>query len=287
MADKSLQELLNSASKQGDREAQEILDNLLNGKSKRESFAERKEAILQKKKAMISESEPEEPTELQEPELEEPVELQDSEKPEESIHDVHSDSEDAVSQTINEDDSDSVFEEADPDVIPEKRTEETMALPRYRRKRELKDIVSVKNLPSEVIAACRVEFPDARSYADLLTAFVYRHSGKSFPVDDVVKDLVKDFDAHNASVERIQETQELVNKKLNSIADSVRNLNLAVSYLIYDRLGFRLEKVHRPQEIEFLEPGVEDVMDRLAMQGKRYKIITQQEQGRPQRKKKG
>lgn len=277
MADKSLQELLNSASKQGDREAQEILDNLLNGKSKRESFAERKEAILQKKKAIVSESE--EPTEPQEPELEEPVELQDSEKPEESIY--------AVSQTINEDDSDSVFEEADLDVIPEKRTEETMALPRYRRKRELKDIVSVKNLPSEVIAACRVEFPDARSYADLLTAFVYRHSGKSFPVDDVVKDLVKDFDAHNASVERIQETQELVNKKLNSIADSVRNLNLAVSYLIYDRLGFRLEKVHRPQEIEFLEPGVEDVMDRLAMQGKRYKIITQQEQGRPQRKKKG
>ena len=279
MADKSLQELLNSASKQGDREAQEILDNLLNGKSKRESFAERKEAILQKKKAMISESESEEPTEPQEPELEEPVELQDSEKLEESIY--------AVSQTINEDDSDPVFEEADPDVIPEKRTEETMALPRYRRKRELKNIVSVKNLPSEVIAACRVEFPDARSYADLLTAFVYRHSGKSFPVDDVVKDLVKDFDAHNASVERIQETQELVNKKLNSIADSVRNLNLAVSYLIYDRLGFRLEKVHRPQEIEFLEPGVEDVMDRLAMQGKRYKIITQQEQGRPQRKKKG
>lgn len=279
MADKSLQELLNNASKQGDREAQEILDNLLNGKSKRESFAERKEAILQKKKAIVSKSEPEEPTEPQEPELEEPVELQDSEKPEESIY--------AVSQTINEDDSDPVFEEADPDVIPEKRTEETMALPRYRRKRELKDIVSVKNLPSEVIAACRVEFPDARSYADLLTAFVYRHSGKSFPVDDVVKDLVKDFDAHNASVERIQETQELVNKKLNSIADSVRNLNLAVSYLIYDRLGFRLEKVHRPQEIEFLEPGVEDVMDRLAMQGKRYKIITQQEQGRPQRKKKG
>lgn len=277
MADKSLQELLNNASKQGDREAQEILDNLLNGKSKRESFAERKEAILQKKKAIVSESE--EPTEPQEPELEEPVELQDSEKPEESIC--------AVSQTINEDDSDPVFEETDPDVIPEKRTEETMALPRYRRKRELKDIVSVKNLPSEVIAACRVEFPDARSYADLLTAFVYRHSGKSFPVDDVVKDLVKDFDAHNASVERIQETQELVNKKLNSIADSVRNLNLAVSYLIYDRLGFRLEKVHRPQEIEFLEPGVEDVMDRLAMQGKRYKIITQQEQGRPQRKKKG
>lgn len=279
MADKSLQELLNNASKQGDREAQEILDNLLNGKSKRESFAERKEAILQKKKAIVSKSEPEEPTEPQEPELEEPVELQDSEKSEESIY--------AVSQTINEDDSDPVFEEADPDVIPEKRTEETMALPRYRRKRELKDIVSVKNLPSEVIAACRVEFPDARSYADLLTAFVYRHSGKSFPVDDVVKDLVKDFDAHNASVERIQETQELVNKKLNSIADSVRNLNLAVSYLIYDRLGFRLEKVHRPQEIEFLEPGVEDVMDRLAMQGKRYKIITQQEQGRPQRKKKG
>ena len=145
----------------------------------------------------------------------------------------------------------------------------------------------MKNLPSEVIAACRVEFPDAISYADLLTAFVYRHSGKSFPVDDVVKDLVKDFDAHNASVERIQETQELVNKKLNSIADSVRNLNLAVSYLIYDRLGFRLEKVHRPQEIEFLEPGVEDGMDRLAMQVKRYKIITKQEQGSPQRKKKG
>lgn len=120
----------------------------------------------------------------------------------------------------------------------------------------------IKDLPAGVVAMAKKEFPDA-SNKDALTAYVYMKSGKGFPVDQKIRNMVSRHNANTVSLESLADNITAVQARLDGVSLALSELEIAVSYILFDRLGFRRGNISTVDGINFLEGSMEDLLQNL------------------------
>lgn len=160
--------------------------------------------------------------------------------------------------------------EPEPDVVPlpvqsvvhEPQKAQEGSLNKKEDKIPFVGTKSIKDLPAGVIAIAKREFPDA-SNKDALTAYVYMKSGKAFPVDAKIKKMVARHNANNVTFESLADNITAVQSRLDGLSLALTEMEIAVSYILFDRLGFRQGSVATVEGIDFLEGHMEDLLQNL------------------------
>lgn len=100
-----------------------------------------------------------------------------------------------------------------------------------------------------------------------LAAFVYANRDPDLDIDysdvpDDVIELAASFDKYKTmmSMDRRVRVIEASLRRLNLVAD---DLALGQAYLIFDRAGFNERMPNRPSEINFAQPGIEEVINNI------------------------
>ena len=145
----------------------------------------------------------------------------------------------------------------------------------------------IKRFPSDLAKHIKSLFPAATTMDEALTAYVYIKEGEppDIPVpsniqaiiDSYVGDVVTPKDVQEELMKELLRIREMNNKtmrKLNSI-------ELAISYELFDRFGFRKASALTPGELNFLEAGISDLIKQLEKQAELKQTRDTQKSGRP------
>lgn len=164
-----------------------------------------------------------------------------------------------------------------------------MNIPKYPGKQVVKapkakakstDVTYIRDMPKSLVAEARKIFPTASNNTDALAAYVALKSGN---IDGLTEDQfalvhnVKEKDpvqVMNAHLARLD-------KEMSRLFGNTQQLELAVAYLIFDRLGYRQDNPSGPNDTNLLEPGVEELIERIRVQSDQYAKQENIRRGRP------
>ena len=136
-------------------------------------------------------------------------------------------------------------------------------------------------LPRSLLNIIKTEFPSA-SNQDALAAYILVKSGEDVSVSPTVDILVENYKG-DKTVQNIDKRVEHMEKQLNEMRTMLNEVLLAVSYLVFDRVGFRNENPSDPRSINFVENGMADLQQRLSEQSVQLKQYKDRKKGRPLR----
>ena len=140
--------------------------------------------------------------------------------------------------------------------------------------------VTAKGVTDDVMRYVRLCFKDEAKYADLLNAYVYVTSQKAIDVPPDVKELAKSWNSKVTPDMLSQRIKDLENQ-LKSMTHLIRELELALSYLVFDKVGFRKQSPGAPNQVNFMEDGVRAVIGCLRTQTNRLEQKEDNDMGRP------
>lgn len=140
--------------------------------------------------------------------------------------------------------------------------------------------VTAKGVTDDVMTYVRLCFKDEAKYADLLNAYVYITSQKAIDVPPDVKELAKSWNSKVTPDMLSQRIKDLENQ-LKSMTHLIRELELALSYLVFDKVGFRKQSPGAPNQVNFMEDGVRAVIGCLRTQTNRLEQKEDNDMGRP------
>lgn len=140
--------------------------------------------------------------------------------------------------------------------------------------------VTAKGITGDVMDYVRLCFKDEAKYADLLSAYVYITSQKAIDVPPDVKELAKSWNSKVTPDMLSQRIKDLENQ-LKSMTRLIRELELALSYLVFDKVGFRKQSPGAPNQVNFMEDGVRAVIGCLRTQTNRLEQKEDNDMGRP------
>ncbi len=142
----------------------------------------------------------------------------------------------------------------------------------------------IKGFPKSLLRMAKSSFPEAANMK-ALAAFVYAHRDTELDIDysDIPDDIVQ-----LASTIDKYKTMMQMDRNIRYINDMLKRLNLmgddmilALSYLIYDRLGFRTDNPTRPDDINFEPVGLRELTKHLEDSADRIRKEEQYQEGRP------
>lgn len=138
----------------------------------------------------------------------------------------------------------------------------------------------LRNVPHSVVTAARAEFPSASNNVDAVAAFVASRTGIYDDLTDEQCRLAKQSNREDPLVsvnKKLQSMEEMVSKQKEAIDE----LQLAVTYMLFDRMGWRRQNPKGPESVDFVEPGVTQLAQRLHQQTKQVADIERRRRGRP------
>ena len=144
----------------------------------------------------------------------------------------------------------------------------------------------IKHVPVSVLEIAKTEFPLLSNQRDVITAYVVATSDGPIPddLDDEVYAAVVAYRNEDAKTNPLYAMDvrlaRLEKQGLETLA-YIRELELALGYLIFDRMGFRKEAPSSPARINLVEPGVDDILRVLESQSKSRKAREDIRKGRP------
>lgn len=124
---------------------------------------------------------------------------------------------------------------------------------------------------------------------DALAVYIYRQSGGRAPVSDEIKELSQSLPGDKTLQEMGQQTQNIDNRMMRMergiMAQNqlLKELEFALGYVIYDRLGFRQDNPSVPAETKIDGPGLPMVLKSLRSDFKIYSSREAAANGRPYR----
>lgn len=137
----------------------------------------------------------------------------------------------------------------------------------------------LRNVPHSVVTAARAEFPSASNNVDAVAAFVASRTG--------IYDDLTDEQCRLAKQSNREDPLVSVNKKLQAMEEMLAKqkevndeLQLAVTYMLFDRMGWRRQNPKGPESVDFVEPGVTQLAQRLHQQTKQVADIERRRRGR-------
>lgn len=159
---------------------------------------------------------------------------------------------------------------------PKKKSEKVV-----KKSRSNSDVAQIRDFPKELLAIARSEFPTAMNNTDALAAYVYAKSDGSVPVSDTIKELVLEWDGDHA-VEDLSTRVGHLEKKSTEMMQLLEEMELLISYLLFDRMGYRKEQPKSLRSIDMLEnDGAYDIMKRAKEQSRQLRKQRNIDDGRP------
>lgn len=144
-----------------------------------------------------------------------------------------------------------------------------------------KNTIAVPSFPKGLMQEVRNIYRDAPNNSDALTAFVYAQLGNpDLPISDDIKELVRTGDGDNTLVNLEQRMRKLEDL-MYTMSDLLHEMELAIAYVAFDRVGFRRDTPNSPADINFLENGMPDAIRKLRTDAARKKVWDNSENGRP------
>ena len=143
----------------------------------------------------------------------------------------------------------------------------------------------IRDVPKILLDHMTPEFPSANNQTDLLVAYLVCHSDPEFQkeVMNVLtveqKELIKKWKGKQGM--SLEERLDKLSASISNMGFSMDMLEMMVSFMAFDRVGFRHSNPVQPRDIDFLENGVTDVMLRAVEQTKQLRSRMQIENGRP------
>ena len=158
-------------------------------------------------------------------------------------------------------------------VLPKRSTAKSVTNKKQSQttvKRIQSENVFVRDFPRDVAAFVRSEFPNATNNADALAAYVYIKSGKACAVPDSVKELAESWNG-DKSLQNMDDRMTVIERQMRAFSVVLQELELGVSYMMFDRLGFRKDNPKDTRSVALLEDGVAEMMTRLREQTMQYR----------------
>ncbi|MBD5585074.1 MAG: hypothetical protein HDQ88_08325 [Clostridia bacterium] len=167
--------------------------------------------------------------------------------------------------------SDGVPEEPDP-IVEHEFVEEAVSGPQKPRR----DVYGkpkgrlpsnkesfIKSLPEGAVAIARQMFPEAKNNKDAVAAYIYFKSLKGYDAPEHIRDMVRAHESDDATYESLSAQITNLSERLEGHSLAMSEIELAVAYLIFDRLGFRKGSVNSVDGLDFLENGMDGLLTRL------------------------
>lgn len=156
-------------------------------------------------------------------------------------------------------------------------------MPSYSGRKSISDVEYkyLRNIPSSLIKEVQRMFPGS-SQGDAVAAFLALRLGVTDGLTDRQLLLLKEYTEEDPLIS-VQERLRLIEKKLLVQEKRSEELELAISYLIFDRLGYRKEIPASPVRINFLENGVEDVRNAIRLCASQLYRQDKISEGRPRK----
>ena len=162
----------------------------------------------------------------------------------------------------------------------ERKVEETPKPPKKQKRTGGAQGAHLRNVPHSVVTAARAKFPSASNNVDAVAAFVASRTGIYDDLTDEQCRLAKQSNREDPLVavnKRLQAMEEMLLKQ-KEVNDE---LQLAVTYMLFDRMGWRRQNPKGPESVDFVEPGVTQLAQRLHQQTKQVADIERRRRGRP------
>lgn len=162
----------------------------------------------------------------------------------------------------------------------ERKVEETPKATKKQKRTSGTQGAHLRNVPHSVVTAARAEFPSASNNVDAVAAFFASRTG--------IYDDLTDEQCRLAKQSNREDPLVAVNKKLQAMEEMLAKqkevndeLQLAVTYMLFDRMGWRRQNPKGPESVNFVEPGVTQLAQRLHQQTKQVADIERIRRGRP------
>ena len=138
----------------------------------------------------------------------------------------------------------------------------------------------IRDFPKELVRLAQAEFPEAKTMPDALSAFMIVKSGHmANDIPDSVKELVNNYKGEN-TLKTVEERLQSMERKIKESTVLTEEIHLAMTYVLFDRLGFRLENPRSPSKVNLSESGMSELRQNLSEQTRHIKALEQIKEGR-------
>ena len=152
------------------------------------------------------------------------------------------------------------------------------------KKRIAASSVSLRSFPTSVLQIAQKTFPDANTKADAVAAFIIVNSSdamSSLDVSDEVRRLVRNYKGDKTKLDTVERLDGL-DRQVKILSHVLRELELGIGYLLFDRLGYRKDSIAGgPSKINMTEDGMLDLIMHMREETIQMRKEEQYKNGRP------
>lgn len=141
--------------------------------------------------------------------------------------------------------------------------------------------VNVKGLAPHIMQYMKDCFSADNKYSDIVSAYVYMTSNQEVPVEPHIREVARTWNGR-IDVQDLSRQIEELHGQISKMDMMIRELELAMSFLIMDRLGFRsrAKQPLSPSQISFMGDGYRDTIACMRMQANQLKNKEEAEKSR-------
>lgn len=142
-------------------------------------------------------------------------------------------------------------------------------VPTVKRK-VTKDTIQIRDFPRDVMDIIRGVVPGGNSYVETLLAYIYVTCPTKFDIPSNVQEIVDAYEQDDALTQVFREIR-LLREQIRNVEVTTYQNALASEYSLFSELGLRKDTATNPSDINYLEPGVEDMHIALEETAKQLK----------------
>jgi len=132
-------------------------------------------------------------------------------------------------------------------------------------KHSTSEIAFLRDFPKTIADFAKSKFPTAKSQSKAITALIYVTSGKAIDVDDEIKELAKTW-SEEKNIEAVEERLIKIEQQHREQIKLVEEMRILMTYLLFDRLGFRRHNPMNPSGVDLSESGMDDFTEAIKLQ---------------------
>lgn len=140
--------------------------------------------------------------------------------------------------------------------------------------------IYIRNIPNSVVAETRRLFPQATNNTDAVTAYIAYQAGIKEGLTPTQLELLENVQVEDPIAEQRDRISH-IERILATLVNMMRELEIASSYMIFDRLGFRRENPNSPRQTNINEPGMTDMIERIREISQQMRRQENIKKGRP------
>lgn len=141
-------------------------------------------------------------------------------------------------------------------------------------------MASVRNLPAELVNEAKRLFPEATNNVDAVAVYMAYKSGISSALNKDQREMLKHVSDADPIV-TLNERIEHIERGMTSMVALMQELELLSTFMVYDRLGFRVETPESPKDVNLNENGMKDMLARIREVARTVRLQEKYSAGRP------